>query len=255
MLPYAAILTAVQHLAPTWRKTQHVNVAQRLTALLQRPALCLSELARALPQPTQPLHGRLKRRGRFLTNRRLDELALCVRWLKLSYHFSTLLPEEPADAPLLPIVLDTTYCEPYAALIASVPCGSRALPIALTTYHRAELTACFPPQATWPSAETGAPRPPAPAASVVRAWDSQNLIEEHLIALVWQLSSAALQRVLVADRGFARASLFQHMLAAGRDFVIRIDAETHLWLTPEGPSQPVAQALALRVGERRWLAE
>ena len=91
---YADLMTYVQHLAPTWRKTQHEGFAQLLGALLQRPTLGLSDLARAFPRPERPLHGRLKRLTRLLGNSRLDELALVVRWLKLSYHFS-------ADAPTL----------------------------------------------------------------------------------------------------------------------------------------------------------
>ena len=72
---YADLVSYVQHLAPTWRKTQHEGFAQLLAALLERPTLCLSELARAFPHPAQPLHGRLKRLTRLLGNPRLDELA------------------------------------------------------------------------------------------------------------------------------------------------------------------------------------
>ena len=106
--PYAEIRTFVQHLAPTWRKSQHENFARLVRALVERPTLCLSELARAWPRPTQPLHGRLKRLGRFLENPRLDELSLASRWLKLSYRFGEALPGAPADRPLPPILLDTT---------------------------------------------------------------------------------------------------------------------------------------------------
>ncbi len=141
---YADLLTYVQELAPTWRKTQHVGFAQLLGALLERPTLCETELARAWPQPAQPLHGRLKRLTRLLANPRLDELALVQRWLKLSYHFSADAPTLADGRPLLPVLVDTTYFEPFACLLASVPCGSRGLPIALTTYHRSTLEACFP---------------------------------------------------------------------------------------------------------------
>jgi len=50
-----------------------------LGALLERPTLCETDLARAWPRPDQPLHGRLKRLTRLLANPRLDELALAVR--------------------------------------------------------------------------------------------------------------------------------------------------------------------------------
>ena len=72
---YADLVCYVQHLAPTWRKTQHEGFAQVLAALLERPTLCLRDLARAFPHPERPLHGRLKRLTRLLANPRLDELA------------------------------------------------------------------------------------------------------------------------------------------------------------------------------------
>jgi hypothetical protein len=148
MIPaYADLCYFLQQLTPSWRKTQHANLTLLLQALLARQTLCLSELARTYPEPSQPLHGRLKRLTRFLANPRLDELALSVRWLALASRFSAHLPADDRAAQLvLPILLDTTYFEPFAALIAAVPCGSRALPIALTTYHRRALQACFPPR-------------------------------------------------------------------------------------------------------------
>jgi hypothetical protein len=160
--PYAEMYSFVQVLTPGWRKTQHTNLARLVCALLERPRLCLSELARAWPRADQPLHGRLKRLMRFLDHPRLDEGALFRRLLKLSYRFGEELPDRPGAPPVLPILLDTTYVESFAALVAAVPCGSRALPVALTTYHRTELTAYFAP-------------------SVVDAL-SQNQIEEALLA-------------------------------------------------------------------------
>jgi hypothetical protein len=70
---------------------------------------------------------------------------------------------------------------------------------------------------------------------------------------VAQLRSPSLQPVVVADRGFARASLFQHLQAHDWDFVIRFDADTWVQLAPDGPGQPAHTALALAPGERRWV--
>jgi hypothetical protein len=260
MAPYAELRSYVQHLAPTWRKTQHENFARLIGAVFERPTLCVSELARAWPTPSQPLHGRLKRLLRLLANPRLDELALSTRWLKLSYRFGAGVPGQDSERPLLPILLDTTYFEPFAALIAAVPCGGRALPVALTTYDRTTLEACFPPVTTWPApAEPSRPaphrgRPVLPAAAQVQRFTSQPYIERRLIRLVWHLLSPALRGVLVADRGFASAELFAWLRGHRRDFVIRIDAATHVRVAPAGPSQPVAEALALPPGERRWVA-
>ena len=258
-VPYEEVRPFVQHLAPTWRKPQHENFARLLVALLERPTLCLSELARAWPRAEQPLHGRLKRLLRFLDNPRLDEVALAVRWLKLSYRFGADLPDAGPERPLLPLLLDTTYFEPFAALIAAVPCGGRALPVALTTYHRTTLEACFPPLTAWPDRTSPNPpaphrgRPTLPAAAVVQRFLSRPHIGRRLIRLVWHLLSPAVRGVLVADRGFASAELFARLRRHQRDFVIRIDAATHVRLTADGPSQPVAQALAVRPGRTRWV--
>ena len=233
MPPYAEIYAFVQSMAPSWRKTQHANLAQLVCALLERPRLCLAELARAWPRPEQPLHGRLKRLMRFLDTPRLEEAVIFRRCLKLSYRFGDDLPPLPDEAPLLPILLDTTSFESFAAPTAAVPCGSRALPVALTTYHRTDLTAFFAPH-------------------TVTAL-SQNQIEETLRArLLDEVVSVALCPVVVADRGFARASLFPWFRARRRHFVIRIDAETCVQLHPGMVPAPVAAATALRPGQRAW---
>ena len=158
MVPYREIFAFVQHLAPTWRKTQQTNFAQVIRALCERENLALSDLARAFPRPTQRLRGRVKRLGRFLDNPRLDEAALFVRWLKLSYRLGEDLPPSCGSKPLVPLLLDTVYCEPFAMLVHTVPCGSRGLPVGLTTYHRQDLEACFPPRESWPDP----PRPRRP---------------------------------------------------------------------------------------------
>lgn len=266
-IPYADIRSFVQHLAPTWGKHQHETFAQLVRALIERGGFNLSNLARSMPRAAQPLHGRLKRLDRFLDNPRLDEAALFVRWLKLSYRFGDDVPRSNDERPILPLLLDTVYFEPFAMLVTTVPCGSRGLPIALTTYHRTTLQACFPPPATWPPAldhthpaRRSRGKRPQPASSVGSTFDSQNKIEEHLIDYVCCLVSPALRGVIVADRGFARAALFRSLLAQQRAFAIRIDAATHIRLPkPLAAGRPVqgvpAQVLGLQPGQRIWCPE
>jgi hypothetical protein len=62
-------------------------------------------------------------------------LALSVRWLSLSYRWVAQLPDQPKERLLLPVLLDTVYFHLFAILLATVPCGSRRRPIALTPYH------------------------------------------------------------------------------------------------------------------------
>lgn len=263
-IEHCDVLTFVQDLAPSWYKPQQVMLAEMICALTERPALNLTEMARSLssgPQVSRarPLHGRLKRLARFLDNPHLDEAAIFVRWFQLTCRFGADVPPELAGAPIVPLLLDTTYFEPFAALLVSVPCGSRALPIAFTTYHRRTLAACFPPPGTWPTPDTVSYAParskthrPVPASAEVRLWTSQNLIEAQLLDYAYTLVPAPLRPVIVADRGFARASLLRACLAHPRDFVIRFDATTWIYL-PDGTGGPVQTALALQPGQRRWL--
>jgi hypothetical protein len=74
------------------------------------------------------------------------------------------------------------------------------------------------------------------------------------------LLSPALHGVIVADRGFARASFFQFHLHQQRSFVIRFDAQTHIRLPqPLGEGRPTAgsptEVLAISPGQRIWCPE
>jgi hypothetical protein len=261
-LAYDDAVTFVQNLTPTWVKPQQAILAEVLCALAERPSLCPTELARALrdgphAHVRQSLHGRLKRLNRFLANPRLDEPEILLRWYRLAVHFSADVPDCP---DLLPILLDTTYFEPFAALIASVPCGGRGFPIVVTTYHRRRLLACFPPAVRWPAPESSIARParrkhqPLSAASAeVHHWASQNHVEEQLLHYLWSLITPGQNIVIVADRGFARASLLRWYLDQGRRFVIRFDGDTWLYL-PYGRMGATKQVVAIRPGERCWIA-
>lgn len=237
---YANVVTFVQHLAPEWRKSQQEGLARLMLALVERPTLCLSELARAYPdgpgaRPRSALHGRLKRLGRFLDNPRLQEEALWRRLYLLSLHFGDDWAPTGVPEGVLPLLLDTTYFEPFAAVTVAVPCGSRGLTIALSTYERHRLLAC------------GIQAPARP-----RYYDSQNQIEEELLQLVYSWLAPAMKAVLVADAGFARASLFGQLLEHERAFVIRFDADTHVTL-PDGQTGAVQALVALSEGQSRFI--
>jgi len=242
-------------------KPQHAMLAYILCALAERPSLCSTEVARGLPDGPharieQSLHGRLKRLNRFLANPRLDEAEIFLRCYRLAVHFSADVPDAPQ---LLPILLDTTYFQPFAALIASIPCGGRGLPIVFTTYHRRKLQACFPPVERWPDPEATLGRParrkhqPLRAACAeVHPWASQNHIEEQLLNYLWSFVNSTQHIVIVADRGFARASLFRWFLNQERRFVIRFDGDTWLHLQ-DGRMGATKQVVVLRPGEHCWI--
>ena len=50
-IEWCDVLSFAQFLAPTWRKTQHAKrmLTELIRALQERPTLCLSDIARALP--------------------------------------------------------------------------------------------------------------------------------------------------------------------------------------------------------------
>ncbi len=83
-------------------------------------------------------------------------------------------------------------------------------------------------------------------------WPNQNRIAAQLLQLVGHLISPALRPVIVADRGFARANLFRSLQAQSLDFVIRIDAATHVPRNPFAVPGPAAQMLAYPPGAHRW---
>ena len=239
MAPDAELRREVRHLAPSGRATQHATFARLIAAVFERAARCLSGLLRSLATP------------------RLDELALSTRWRKLSYRFGEDAPGEDPRHPWPPILLDTTYFGPFAALLAAGPGGGRALPGALTTSERTTREACFPPLPPWP--DPSPPRPPAahrrprpaPTAAQIQRFTSQPGLERRRIRRVGHRRSPAVRGVLVADRGFASADLFAWRRRHRRDFVIRIEATTHVGLGPAGPSRPVAEAVPVQPGAPR----
>jgi hypothetical protein len=83
---------------------------------------------------------------------------------------------------------------------------------------------------------------------------SQNLIEAQLVDYVRSFATPTLRRVVVADRGFARASWFRPLRNLARDFDIRLDARTWLHL-PDGTAGPAEEIAPIRPGQRCWLPE
>jgi hypothetical protein len=190
-----------KQIAPTWRKTQLTNLAYAVHAVLERKTLTLSTLARSFPVPTErrcanPRHDlwhRLKRLRRFLANRRLSVADVAQRLTRLALSVS----DEPGLR--LSVLVDLTYMGPYAYLVASIPKGGRALPINWYAFRR-DLSG--------------------------EGERSQNQIIHDLLQQVFEWLAPGIEAVLVADREFARASLFRFCKQQQRNFVIRVDAET-----------------------------
>jgi hypothetical protein len=216
-----------KEIAPTWRKTHITNLAHAAHAVFQRKTFTLSHLAQELPRPDEPkvpepkhaLWHRLKRLRRFLANPRLKTPDLFQRLTRLSLCVS----DEPGVR--LSVLLDLTYLDPYAFLVASIPKGGRALPVAWEAFRR-DLTG--------------------------ESLLSQNAIIENLLGRLFARLPEGIQAILVADREFARAGLFRFLKGLQRPFVIRIDAET--WIRHPDYTGPL-NGLGMKPGDPpRWFA-
>jgi hypothetical protein len=224
------IVAFCNEIAAEWHKYQRLNLALTMYAIFVRRSLVLSHLAQHFPTP-QPcqrqavrhvLWHKLKRLRRFLRNPRLTSEMEGV------YQRLTYLALAVSDAPgrLVPILVDLTYLQPYAFLVASVNKGGRALPVGWHAFRR-DL--------------------------VGEGVYSENQLIDRLLAQVLARLPQTLTAVMVADREFARASLFRHLQQLRRDFVVRVDRET--WVHHAcyvGPMGKLAQAPGMHM---RWLPD
>ena len=231
---YPRVLAAVRAAAPFLAPTQATNLALLTSAILGKRTLCLSELARAYPPPVEPRvprpkHGllhRLKRLWRFLDNGRVDPVA----------GQAALVPEVVArlgHPKRLGLAIDWTMFDAalpsgrrvrYQVLRVAIPRRGRALPLLQVGYDRDRL----PPDR------------------------SQNQLEEAALDAVLHALPPGVRPVVLADRGFARATFLEWLQAhpTGPDFVVRVDKGT--CLTEPGGHRWRLGAEGLALGQLRW---
>lgn len=231
---YSRVLPAVQTVAPFLAPSQALNLALVVSAILAQRTLCLTALARAYPTPTerrvaQPKHDllhRVKRLWRFLDNERVDSLA--VQTALIPYTVAQL-----GRPRWLGLVIDWTMFDTtlptgerlrYQVLRIAVPRRGRALPLLQVAYDRDHL-----PGAT-----------------------SQNQLEEAALLAVVEALPPGVRAVVLADRGFARATFFEWLQAHHLDYVVRIDKGTCL-TEPDGRCWKLGTE-GLQRGDLRWAA-
>jgi hypothetical protein len=238
MASYARLLPLVKSVCPFLRSTQAVNFTWLIVALLTRRTLCLTTLAKTFPRPTTrrtvaPKHEllhRLKRLSRFLSNDRIDPLALQVAFIP------TVLAQLGSPG-VIGLVLDWTSFDakllglngggrrPYQVLTIAIPRRGRALPLLSVTYERDKLP----------------------------AKGSQNKWEEEALAHVLRALPSGVRPVVLGDRGFGRAEFIAFLQKREIDYVVRLRRgaritaadDTHWLLGAEGTAQ----------GEQRWLPQ
>ncbi len=217
----------LNQMAPSWRKSQLNNLTLLSHALFRKRSLCIAELARAYPTPVKPrrkhpkhiLLHQVKRLRRFLGNPRLDFAPVFRHLIKLG----NIVCHSPGL--ILPVLLDPTYFGDYTAVVASVPYGGRALPVAMRVFLR----------------------------NLAGEVDlSQNEIIQKMVSSIRQVLAECIQMVIVADREFASFEFFRFLRSSKTEFVIRVDAETYM----EHPDYqgPIGQLPIKPGGKRLWFA-
>jgi hypothetical protein len=226
-----AINTATYFMAPTQKR----NLALLVSAILIKRSLCLSELARAYPTPKSrrtlsPKHcllHRLKRLWRFTDNERVDSVA--VQAALVSHTLGALgLPR------LLGLAIDWTMFDTilpsgkkmrYQVLRIAIPRKGRAIPLMQLAYDRDNLPAN----------------------------KSQNQLEQDALLAVIEALPFRVQPVILADRGFHRASFIRFLQRHGLEYVVRLKKGSCL-TEADGQRWKLGEE-KLERGELRYCAE
>jgi Transposase DDE domain len=201
---YCRIRGAINTAMPFLLSTQATNLALLVSAILKKQTLCLSELARAYPIPNErrvgaPKHcllQSLKRLWRFTANERVDakevQLALLShtifrlgrpRWVGLAIDWTMFDTTLPSGGRMR-----------YQVLRIAIPRKGRALPLLQLAYDRDRLPAS----------------------------KSQNQLEQEALLAVVRALPEGVHPVVLADRGFRRASFVRWLQEHSLDYVVRI---------------------------------
>lgn len=198
---------------PKLRKTQAVNLTLGVFGLIKARSGLMSVIVREVPGAKQHKH-RLKRFWRFVSNPRVNTGSLQILWCK--WVVSAFLPGK-----YLTVALDwTTLPGNIQCLMASIPFAGRAIPL------------------LW-------------VATTYRAFkDSQNRIEERLISSLNSIIPKDKRIILVADRGFGRASLVNFLIKLNILFVLRVKADV-IVKTSSGKKVNLRK-LKIKVNRIKW---
>lgn len=172
------------------------NLILIVYGIIHSRSLECAEIARHAPTQTNHRHAK-KRIHRFLDNRNVELPVLMKCWCRfvaimLLYSFSF--------RTYLPVIVDITWVNGEKYLVAAIPFLFRSIPIAFRRFTDEE----------------------------IRSGTSQNLIEEAFFAWLRDTLSDY-EVVIVADRGFRRASLLKYLRELGLHYVIRVSG--NVWIS------------------------
>jgi len=212
----------VKKIFPNLRKTQSNNLSLGVLGMVKARSGLMSEIVREVPGALKHKH-RLKRFWRFVSNSRVNTNSLKITWC--SWVVKTFVPGK-----YIVVALDWTELPGnIQCLMAAMPFGGRAIPLlwVITTYRDYK--------------------------------DSQNRIEERLVTSLTQIIPREKKIILVADRGFGRASLINHLLGLNLLFCLRVKADVVITTqiqkiaTNQTRKQKInLRQLKIKVGQVKW---
>lgn len=200
---------------PNLRKTQLVNLSLGIFGLIKSRSGLMSEIARELPVSSKYKH-RLKRLWRFVSNPRVKTGYLQLLWCR--WVINTFVPGR-----YVTLALDWTELPGNIQLLmAAIPFAGRAIPLLWvnTTYRAFK--------------------------------DSQNRIEERLITTLTKIIPQDKRIILVADRGFGRASLVNFLINLNILFCLRVKADVII-KTKQGRKVNLRK-LKIKVNQVKWFS-
>jgi hypothetical protein len=184
----SGVVAFVQDLVKVWDARRARCLAHLTYALMRAGRLGVAEIGRFVPTATTDKHH-IKGVDRFLGNDAIELLTLWTSLIALAcYRTSRLF-----------VLLDwTDLGNGFEVLKATVSFGGRSQPVAWVTTRKGHYGR------------------------------SRNIFESNLCKVLKTLLPPAVELVIVADRGFARASLFRTLKRAGISFIIRVRRDVHV---------------------------
>jgi len=179
----------VVDLVKSWDERRSRCLGRLVWALMDGGRLGVAALGRHIPTATSDKHH-IKAADRFLGNEKVDLIELWTELIALASFCSHRLH----------VLLDWSdlHHGDFELLQAAVSYGGRALPVA------------------WAVARKG------------HYGRSRNLFETNLCRVLKAMTPPGVELVIIADRGFARASLMRALSRAGIAFIIRVRRDVHL---------------------------
>jgi hypothetical protein len=184
-----AVVRFVTDLVKSWHKKRRLCFARLVWALMDGGRLGVAALGRRIPTATTVKH-RIKSVDRFLGNEKVDLPALWAELMVLACRSSGRLY----------VLLDWSdlHHDDLEVLQAAVSYGGRSLPIAWSVSRKGKYER------------------------------SRNLLETNFCRVLKALLPAGVELVIIADRGFGRASLMRALQRARIGFIIRVRKDVHL---------------------------